>query len=77
MSYYVMDERRKIYLSLYSKHVFDYSLGGYSHREHWSRTRQIFKIPRKVKRAKEDLNSAITPIGREFILFKVGQPKDF
>jgi hypothetical protein len=28
MSYYVMDEGRKIYLSLYSKHVFDYSLGG-------------------------------------------------
>jgi hypothetical protein len=29
------------------------------------------------KKAKEDLNSAITPIGREFILVKVGQPEDF
>jgi hypothetical protein len=32
---------------------------------------------RKVKKAKEDLNSVITPIGRDFILVKVGQPKDF
>jgi hypothetical protein len=29
---------KAILLSLYSK-KFDYSLGGYSHREHWSRTR--------------------------------------
>jgi hypothetical protein len=32
--------------------------------------RKIFK--RKVKKAKEDLNNAITPIGRELILVKVG-----
>jgi hypothetical protein len=50
-----MIKERTIYLSLYSKHVFDY----------------------RVKKAKEDLDSAITPIGTEFILVKVEQPKDF
>jgi hypothetical protein len=38
---------------------------------------EILKIPKRVKKAKEDFNSAITPIGREFILVKVGQPEDF
>jgi hypothetical protein len=32
------DDEEGILLSLYSK-KFDYSLGGYSHRERWSRTR--------------------------------------
>jgi hypothetical protein len=36
-----------------------------------------FLLPRKVKKAKEDMCSEITPIGREFILVKVGQPKEF
>jgi hypothetical protein len=34
-----------IFLSLYSKKVFfDYSLGGYSHRERWARTRRYFLV---------------------------------
>jgi hypothetical protein len=36
-----------------------------------------FLIPRKVKKAKEDLCSEITPIGREFILVKVEQTQGF
>jgi hypothetical protein len=32
----------------------DYSLGGYSHRERWSRTRQKFQFLRVIKKAKED-----------------------
>jgi hypothetical protein len=38
---------------------------------------KIFICIKRVKKAKEDLDSAITPIGREFILVKVGQPEDF
>jgi hypothetical protein len=38
---------------------------------------KILKYIKRVEKAKEDLDSAITPIGREFILVKVGQPKDF
>jgi hypothetical protein len=30
-------EEKTVFLSLYSK-IFDYSLGGYSHEEHWSCT---------------------------------------
>jgi hypothetical protein len=37
----------------------------------------FFTCIKRVKKAKEDLDSAITPIEREFILVKVGQPKDF
>jgi hypothetical protein len=47
---------------------FNYSLGGYSHRECWSRTRRNFYTHERVKKAKEDLESAITTIGREYIL---------
>jgi hypothetical protein len=36
-----------------------------------------FLISRKVKKAKEDLYSAITTIGREFILVKVEQTQRF
>jgi hypothetical protein len=36
-------EKKTIFLSLYSK-IFDYSLGGYSHREHWSCTRWRWNI---------------------------------
>jgi hypothetical protein len=32
---------------------------------------------KRAKKAKDDLDSIITPIGREFILIKVEQPKDF
>jgi hypothetical protein len=38
---------------------------------------EIFKFLGEKRRQKEDLNSANTPIGREFILVKDGQPKDF
>jgi hypothetical protein len=38
---------------------------------------EILKCIKKVEKVKEDLDSAITPIGREFILVKVGQPEDF
>jgi hypothetical protein len=63
-----MVKEATIYLSLYLKHVFDYSLGGYSHRERWSRTRRNFYTHKRVKKANEDLESVITPIGREYIL---------
>jgi hypothetical protein len=32
---------------------------------------------KRAKKAKDDLDSVITPIGREFILIEVEQPKDF
>jgi hypothetical protein len=38
---------------------------------------EIFTCIKRIKKAKEDLDSAITPIGREFILVKVEQPEDF
>jgi hypothetical protein len=47
---------------------FDYSLGGYSHRERWPRTRRNLYTLERVKKAKEDLESAITTFGREYIL---------
>jgi hypothetical protein len=37
---------------------------------------EILKCIKKVEKAKEDLDSTFTPIGREFILVKVGQPED-
>jgi hypothetical protein len=37
----------------------------------------IFTCIKRTKKAKEDLDSIITPIRREFILFKVEQPEDF
>jgi hypothetical protein len=38
---------------------------------------EILKCIKRVKKAKEDLDSTITPIRREFILVKVGQLEDF
>jgi hypothetical protein len=38
---------------------------------------EILKCIKRIEKAKEDLDSAITPIRREFILVKVGQPEDF
>jgi hypothetical protein len=38
---------------------------------------EILKCIKRVEKAKEDLDSAITTIGREFILVKVEQPEDF
>jgi hypothetical protein len=66
------------FLSLYPK-IFDYSLGGYYHRERWARTRRNFYVHERVKKAKEDLESAITTIGREYIYIKsrMDNPKIF
>jgi hypothetical protein len=47
---------------------FGYSLGGYSHRERWARTRLYLFMNTGAKKAKEDSGSIITPIGREFFL---------
>jgi hypothetical protein len=47
---------------------FDYSLGGYSHRERWARTRRCFFMNNGAKKAQEDFESIITPIGREFYI---------
>jgi hypothetical protein len=38
---------------------------------------EILTCIKRVKKVKEDLDSAITTIRREFILVKVGQPEDF
>jgi hypothetical protein len=43
------DQRREIYLSLYSKQVFDYSLGGYSHQERWPCTRRYLYMYKESK----------------------------
>jgi hypothetical protein len=62
-----------IYLSLYSKNMFfNYSLGGYSHRELWSRNRRNLYTHERVKKAKEDLESAITTIRKDYILNQGG-----
>jgi hypothetical protein len=37
----------------------------------------IFTCIKRAKKAKEDLDSVITPIGREFILIKVEQLEEF
>jgi hypothetical protein len=47
---------------------FGYSLGGYSHRERWARTRWYLFINTGPKKVKEDSGSVITPIGREFFI---------
>jgi hypothetical protein len=54
-----------IVLSLYPT-KFGYSLGGYSHRERWARTRWYLFMNTRAKKAKEDSGSIITPIEREF-----------
>jgi hypothetical protein len=38
---------------------------------------EILKCIKRVNKEKEDLDSALTTIGREFILVKIGQPEDF
>jgi hypothetical protein len=106
--------KRTHFLSLYLK-IFDYSHGGYYHRERWPCTRRYYQIKllsddkrkcnlfepilktsfstiasgatpigtagrapdniciciKRAKKAKEDLDSIITIIRREFILIKV------
>jgi hypothetical protein len=47
------ESKEQIFLSLYSKKFFDYSLGGYSHRERWSRTQWKLQIMRVMEQALE------------------------
>jgi hypothetical protein len=47
---------------------FSYSLGGYSHRERWARTRWYLSMNTEAKKAKENSESFITPIGRELFI---------
>jgi hypothetical protein len=52
-------------LSLYSKKVFfDYSLGGYSHRERWARTRRYFLVKHSSWRTTE----VLLPSGASFMV---------
>jgi hypothetical protein len=58
-----------LYLSLYSKkEFFDYSLGGYSHRERWACTRRCLSMNTRAKKVKEDSVNVITPIGSEVFI---------
>jgi hypothetical protein len=67
-----MHKRRyNLFEPILENKFFDYSLGGYSHRESWARTRRYFYMYNGAKKAKEDLDSIISPIGRELILIKV------
>jgi hypothetical protein len=60
-----------IYLSLYLKQVFDYSLGATPIGSADCAPDDICTYIKRAKKAKEDLDNIITPIGREFILIKV------
>jgi hypothetical protein len=46
---------------------FGYSLGGYSHQEHWAHTRRYLSMNTEAKKVKENSESFITPIGRELL----------
>jgi hypothetical protein len=63
--------RHNVFEPILEISFFDYSLGGYSYRERWARTRRCFFMNNGAKKAKEDLESIITTIGREFISIKV------
>jgi hypothetical protein len=56
---------------------FDYSLGGYSYRERWARTKRCFFMNNGAKKATEALGSIITPIGREFYQSRLNNPNIF
>jgi hypothetical protein len=47
---------------------FGYSLGGYSHRERWARTRGHLSMNTEAKKAKGNSESFITRIGRELFI---------
>jgi hypothetical protein len=51
--------------------IFGYSLGGYSHREHWARTRWYLFMSAEAKKVKEQSESTITPIGRDLFLINL------
>jgi hypothetical protein len=66
-----------IYLSPYSKQVFDYSLEATPIGSASRAPDDIFTYIKRGKKVKDDLDIIITTIGREFILIKVEQPEDF
>jgi hypothetical protein len=55
ISYYLMIKEGTIYLSIYSKQVFNYSLRGYSHRESWPRTRRYLYMYKESKEGERRL----------------------
>jgi hypothetical protein len=63
---------KKMKLGAYDRlQVPDHSLGGYSHRERWARTRRCFFMNNEAKKAKEVFEIIITTTWREFISIKV------
>jgi hypothetical protein len=56
-----------IFLSLYPKN-FGHSLGGYSHRERWARTRWYLFLSTETRKMKEQSGSSITPIGSNLFI---------
>jgi hypothetical protein len=60
--------RDNIFEPILEIRFFKYSLGGYSHRERWARTRRCFFMNTGARKAKEDSGSIITTIGREFFI---------
>jgi hypothetical protein len=73
---YEILQRKKVYLSPYPKRLLSIASGDTPVGSAGHAPNEI-SFPRKVKKAKENLCSEITTIGREFILVKVGQPEDF
>jgi hypothetical protein len=55
MTYNVMDEGRKIYLSLYSKHIFNYSLGATPIGSAGRAPDEISKFLKRVKEGKKKI----------------------
>jgi hypothetical protein len=47
---------------------FGHSLGGYSHREHWARTRWYLFMSTEAKKVKEQSESSITPIRSDLFI---------
>jgi hypothetical protein len=50
------------------KWIFDYSLGGYSHRERWARTRWCLFMSTGARKVKRELMDVVTPIGSEVFI---------
>jgi hypothetical protein len=74
----MMIQGRTIYLSLYLKTRFSTIASGATPIGSAGRAPdEILTCIKKAEKANEDLDSLITTIGREFILFKVRQPEDF
>jgi hypothetical protein len=65
---FVTKSRHNIFEPILEIKNFDYSLGGYSHRERWARTRRCFLMNIGARKAKEDLGSISTPIESEFFI---------